>query len=171
MWPVFLPHLPEEEVETQERREWVVEAELKKVPWPLVATTPGAMILSSRNLCFCHPTYKSRKCPVLWNGLGYLSCATLLLCSSSKGWRFLGKRMRRIYSRLSCLNLHEEKCERCIFRATCLLAVLCSPRPHIKRWVLQIPDVRWKCPSLPGSFRTLPRNGPSSGPLLHQFFP
>ena len=107
----------------------------------------------------------------LWKALDYL-------CNAGTSFNFwkrkvLGKETMKNFLLLlfKLPQMSWIKHERCIFRAISLHDIPFPPRPNIKWWVLQIPDVRWKCPSLPRSPRALPRNGPPSGSLLHQLFP
>lgn len=51
------------------------------------------------------------------------------------------------------------------------MSVLVLFRSHVQWWLLPVPNVRWKCSSVPGPAGTVPRYGPAAGPLLHQLLP
>lgn len=51
------------------------------------------------------------------------------------------------------------------------MSVLVLFRSHVQWWLLPVPNVRWKCSSVPGPAGTVPRYGPTAGPLLHQLLP
>lgn len=143
--------------------------ECREATAPSSTLGPGATRLNLGNWMLLQSWIWKQMPPTC--GRHSVTYATWVLCSRSERGSFLGKTLwSSIHSsRSSCFRCR--KWNLCVFRTVNPLWYSLPLRPHIKWWVLQIPDVRWERPRLLRSAGAVPRDGPPSGSLLHQLFP